>query len=91
MRCARKYLHYNLSFRDLVETVSATNTIRIIPNGHVYTNSDLKSELLLKKQNTSLHVQSAIYVQGCAGYVGRSWAGKEGYAGSNIGYLPQAF
>jgi hypothetical protein len=62
MRCARKYLRYKLSLRDLVETVSAKNTIRIIPNGHAYTNSVLKSELLLEKQITSLHVQPTIHM-----------------------------
>ena len=62
MRCARKYLHYNLSFRDLVEIVSAKNTIRIIPNGHAYTNSALKSELLQMKQTASLHVQPTIHM-----------------------------
>lgn len=80
-----------LSFRDWVETMSAKSTIRVIGNRRFYTNSVLKPELLQMKQTTSLHVQSTIYMQGCAGYVSRSWAGKEGYAGSNISHLPQAF
>lgn len=62
MRCARKYLRYKLSFRDLAETMSAKSTVRFIPNSHFYANSVLKSELLQKKQTTSLHVQSTIHM-----------------------------
>jgi transposase-like protein len=62
MRCARKYLRYKLSFRDLVEIMSAENTIRVIPNRHFYTNNVLKSELLQMKQATSLHVQPTIHM-----------------------------